>query len=372
MRRLIAAVFIIIMPAFFPCAAFGLEQGEVDTIVGRQLDILGADELDRAAKDFSVTDTIKDIISGELSISPQELASRALAIVFDEAASLMYILKNALAVMLISSALKSMNATFRGKSVGELSFYVCYMALAYSVMSAFSLAAATAADIISELNIALKLMLPALVTIASVAGGYGEAAVTTPLIIGASAIISGLILNIIIPGVTAAAVVEIVNNISDRSLISRLSEFFRSALAWGLKLTVMGYAAVLSIKGLAAPALNGTAAKTAKAVAGAVPVVGDIINGVVDTAGALTGAVRGASAAAVVIFIIIKCAAPALQLAAMIIIFKLTAALAEPFCEERLVKSIASAGELSGILLGAVVSCALMFILSVIGLMGVL
>jgi stage III sporulation protein AE len=60
------------------------------------------------------------------------------------------------------------------------------------------------------------------------------------------------------------------------------------------------------------------------------------------------------------------CAVPIIQLAAFTLVYKLTAGLIQPICDERIVKAVNAAGSLVGLMLGVCVLLSVTFVFSVI------
>lgn len=129
---------------------------------------------------------------------------------------------------------------------------------------------------------------------------------------------------------------------------------------------------LLSLQKIGGGAVNGLAVRTAKIAVNAVPVVGDVMGGAVDTAAAVAGTIRSGTLAAAVIFLLLLCIPLVVKLVAMTLIFKLTAAAVESVCEARLVECIGIAGDYTALLLGVVFLVEVMFLFSSVLLLGVL
>ena len=116
--------------------------------------------------------------------------------------------------------------------------------------------------------------------------------------------------------------------------------------------------------------MNGLAAKTAKIAVSAVPVVGNVMGGAVETAAAVAGTLRSGTLVAAAVFLLVLCIPLVIKLLVIMLVFKLTAAAAEFICEERLVECISAAGEYTGLLLGVVFLGEGMFLFASLLLLG--
>ena len=153
-------------------------------------------------------------------------------------------------------------------------------------------------------------------------------------------------------------------------MLGQFAKLLRQCISWGMKGTAMAFMLLLSLQKIGGGALHGLAAKTAKIAVGAVPVVGNVMGGAVETAAAVAGTLKSGTLAAAAVFLLLLCIPIALKLAVMLLLFRLTAAAAEFICEERLVECIAAAGEYMGLLLGIIVLGEGMFLFSAVLLLG--
>lgn len=127
-------------------------------------------------------------------------------------------------------------------------------------------------------------------------------------------------------------------------------------------MTAIIFISILSLQRITTPILNNAITKSAKVAVNFVPVVGQALTGAVDAVLYWSGAVRGGVMAAVIILIIIMCGAPILKIIAFIFVYKMTAGIVQPICDERIVKAIDSAGTFAALILGVCVVISVMFI----------
>lgn len=373
--------FLLLSSCFFPINKV-FAQEEVDTKIINQLNTLGLEEVDNRIsqiqkenegfEEFSFGEMMKKIVTGEFDISFSGILKKGLSVFFGEIQFQLQLIEKLFIIAILSAILKNINASFYGKSVGELGFYVCYMVLIMIIIASFSSQANMVGKTIEKMITAMQAMIPVFMTIMAYSGGYGEAAMIGPSIMGAAGVLSNMIHVVLLPAIALVTTMELINYLSEKGILTQFSALLKSIVGWSLKAMAIIFMMVLSIQKIGAPALNNALGKTAKAAVGAIPVVGDVMTGAVETAAALAGLLKSGAAASAIIFIIIICLIPLLKLIAMILIYKLTAAIAEPVCEPRLVKCISTAGDFSLLLLGALFTVEIMFLFSVILLLGVI
>ncbi|MEA5084260.1 MAG: stage III sporulation protein AE [Lachnospiraceae bacterium] len=370
MRKRVICIFILICALFiFPQK---IHAEETQTVVNQQLDRLRIEEIDDTAdelledSDFSFSQTVKDIVSGGWQFSFKDCITKIVGLVFSEIFGQIKLLRRIIFIAILCGFLKTLEDSFGGKTASELGFYVCYILLIYIVMASFYENSVMVAQTTDKLILMLKEMLPAFLALMAASGRVVDSAVMAPLIMGAAMLISTLIQSMIVPAIGLTAMLEIANHISDKGLLSNLSELMKTVISVCLKGCAFAFMGVTALQKTGAAGLNGMVTKTAKVAVGAVPVVGDIMSGAVETAANFTGLLKGSVTVATVLLVAAMVMLPVIKLGVMFFIYKLAAAVIEPVSEPRLIKALNSAGDFSALLLGALFVVAVMFVFSAI------
>ncbi len=355
------------------------EDGEkIDTLINKQFEIVDIEGLDISTKKiiedsqnafldgFSFKDMAMEFIQGDTELTFGNIVSGFAKVFFKEVYSQMYIIQRLVLIAVLSAMLKNLNSSFNGKSVGELSFYVCYIVLVFIIMASFKTAGNLVSNTAQDMSSSMQAFLPIFTGLVFTSGNYTLMTVAGPVVIGAAQIISSAITYAVLPAITMVTVLHMINFLSEKNILGQLSDLFKSMIHWGLKGMAILFMTVVSLLRIGTPNMNKLVGKTARAAVGAVPVVGDVMTGAVDMAASLSGTVKNSVAACAVVFIILLCLMPMIKLVVMILIYKFTAAVLEPVCEARLIKCISSAGDFSVLLLGALFTVEIMFVFSVI------
>lgn len=368
--------FLLLVLIFSGGMSNGVLAEDTSGIINNQLDLLELDAVDRQTEDIlqeredmegvSFGGLMKKFVSGEFSLELADVLRTLGRKVFGEIQIQLSLVKKMIIIVILSGILKNLNTSFQGKSVGELGFYICYMVMIVLITATFYRQTAMVSDTIQQITTSFQAMLPAFFALSASSGNYAQTAVMGPTVIGGAGLLSHLICKAVLPAITLIASLEMVNNITEKPMLSKFTELFKCGLSWGMKGVAMIFMTLLSLQKLGSSSLNQAVGKTAKAAMGAIPVVGDVMGGAVEAAAALTGMLRNGAMAAAALFLIMLCVIPLLKLGVMILIYKLTAAVAEPVCEGRLVKCISAAGDFSVLLFGALFLTEVMFIFSIL------
>lgn len=376
MRKKMQKLMLFLLCVFCFCQkvkAEQLEQIPTEQMIVQQMEALQLYDMDGQIADIwdktelpSFGECIKKSILEGNFIPINDLLSLFLKKLAGEITTQIAMVKKILFVVLLSAMLRNMNTSFSNQSVGEMGFYICYMVLIIVITATFYKETDMVIKTISDIETFFNAMLPVFVTLIMASGGYGQASITAPAVMTVSALLTNIICYAVLPAITMAVSIEMINNITEKPMLNRFTKLFQGGIAWSMKGMAFLFMAMLSLQKLGGSVFSQGISKTAKSVVASVPVVGDIMGGAVDTAAALTGMIRGGTLLTVLVFLAVFCAVPLIRLLIMILIYKITAAAVEPICETRLIKCISAAGDFSILLFGALFLTECMFLFSAV------
>jgi stage III sporulation protein AE len=345
-----------------------METGDID----RQLEAFDFMEIQRAIdeneSDVSFGEIVKDALSGRLQLSPQDVFNAFLSIFFEEARNNAVLMRNLLLVCVLSAIINNLTNSFASKTVGELGFYVCFIVIMGIIMSAFGEGLKVAENLIGSLAVITRAGAPLFITLTVMSGSIGAHAHASVLYAMTSAVTT-FAHSALTPLLTMGAALTCVNYITRRELLTNLSKLIKQVCEWSIKAVLFVFITIMSLQKFASPFLNSVAVKSAKAVAKATPVIGDAISGAMDYVLVWSQGVKNGVLVATVITIAVICAAPLIKIFVMFLALKITAAAAQPICDERVVKCANDMGEFSLMLLSVCAVVIVMFIMALIVLL---
>lgn len=317
-------------------------------------------------EDFDFEEIIKGIILGENNFSFKEIINKCFRKLFSEVFANLYLIRNLIIVCILSALLKNLTEAFKQKETGELGFYVSYIVVVMILFSSFSTGLSilqnTSEDLITIMQGALPLIISLLVATGNAANAY----LFQPVMLFVIQILSFVTSNVFIPLISISAVLQIINYLTQREILTKFSNLIKSCVSWGLKGSAILFMSVLSIQRLSAPILNGTINKTAKVAINMIPVVGDVLTGAVDGIAYWTYAIKNGVSLTIIILIIFMCMIPVIKLISLVFIYKFTAAIIQPICDKRIIECIDTIGGYTAIILGVLFTIIVMFIFSAI------
>lgn len=352
-----------------------------DAILEKQFDLIDIDDFDNQLKridksvdnkyvnDFNLKDTVTKLVKGDLDFSFSTILNNIFKTLFSEVHNHVDIMKNIIIIACVCALSKNLSSSFDSKAVGEMAFYVCYIVIVIMLLQSFRLCMGLVEDTIGTVVDLLNVFLPVLTTLLISAGNYMSVSIVHPVVILICEVMTNIIKQIIVPLIFLSAVFEIINYISEKNVLGNLSELMKKSIGWVIKGISIVFTTALTIHKLTLPAVEGVLNKTAKLAIGAIPVVGDVMTGTVDTVLGFSGLVKNSTSIAVIVFMFVLCAIPILKLIALIFVYRFTSAIIQPIADNRIIKCIDGIAASCQLLLGALFCTMIMFMLvAIIGI----
>lgn len=342
-----------------------------ETTIDNVLDMYEIDEADSQLNeigrksgldDFSLKDTVIEMLSGNYSFSFTDLVEKVILLIAGEAADVIYIMKRIIVLVLLAAMLETLSSSFSSEGVSKLGQYICTAVIIVTVMQSFSYAseaAQIAVDNISGISTTLQ---PLYMLIMTANGRAAEMSAAVPVLYASAAFINFAVERFVIPAILLSALITFINCMSERDMLLELADFMSTLCKWGVRICAGAFVFVMSLIKIGVPEVAVIAGKSIKTAAGAVPIVGGLMASAAETAASLVTSIGNSITAAVMLFIVLASIAPVIRLAAIMVIYKLTAAVTEPVAPKRIVKCISKAADYTAVLTGVVFTAEIMFI----------
>lgn len=367
-------IIIVIIFIFFNIIEIYADE-EYTSIINNQIDSLDYAEIDKLIKENELSDEfnfksiLKNIISGNTESIAKDILNAIYELLYGELIKNTYLMKNLILICILCAVLKVVSDSFASRESGELGFYVCYIVTVMILFSSFSLATDILKYSASIASLILKAMLPIVAGVLIFSGNSG-AYVFHPVILLAAEMIVFIIEKVIIPILLSGAVIQMVNFLTPRQMFSKLSELLKDGANLIAKTSAFVFAGILSLQKVGNISIDKVAAKTTKFAINMVPVVGDALSGTIDSVFYWASVLKSGTAAAIIVIIVLLCIIPIIKLCAIILIYKVTAAIIQPVCDKRIVEGIDSMSKFTSIILSCVITILFMLIFSVMVILG--
>lgn len=316
--------------------------------------------------EFDPKSIMSDAAKGKFELNTSSIVNRVLRYLFKEIYTNIDLLIKLMVIVVFCSILKNLQTSFLSESVGEMAFYACYVVIVSILVLSLNTALGLGREIIDSMVAFMHSTIPVLVTLMVSGGNVATGGVLQPVLIMIVEVAAAIFKNLFLPLIFLVSILSIVDNISDKVQISKLTGFIKQINTWCMGIILTVFVAIVGLQGSLGAVVDGVTSKTAKFAIGAfVPVAGKYLADAADTVIGCTLLIKNAAGVAVMVGIIAICLVPLLKIFALILLYRITCVLIEPISEKRITNCITEMANSLMHILGIAASVAFMFLLSI-------
>lgn len=318
-------------------------------------------------KDLDAKTYVKDFIkSGDGKVSLKKIMDVMVSYGVREIAACLKLLVLLIIIALICTLLTNLQRAFSGEGLSNIAYFACYSLIIIIMAKSFYIGVDIARSTIKEMTDFMVALIPVLITLIAAVGGFVEASIMDPIIIGAITVSANLFMDIIIPIISMSFVLQFVNNLSSEYKIDKLTKLLNQCALWAQGIIMTVFIGIMTVRGITSKSIDEVTAKTAKfAVDNFVPVVGKSLSDAIATVAGYSFLLKNALSSLGLVIIVVILLFPIIKLIIMIVLYKLTAALIEPISDGRLVNCINSAGDSLILVMACLICVSVMFFIMI-------
>lgn len=344
----------------------------MNEIIESQSNLLGINDFLNQAKEYSqnsfpnldIVQIFKSSISG--NIGNVFFNSGFIDVFSNESSFAIELMIDLLIIIIINSVFKAIIENLGNSNSAQIVYFLQYLIIVTLVINTFFSILDLTKKTIGDTVGFMSSLVPILITLMLSTGTLVTSSVIEPILLLMINIVGNFINSFLIPLLLISITISIVSNISDKVQIERLSKFLKSSIVWSLGIILTIFSCTLSLQGSLTSSVDGFTAKTAKAaVSTFIPVVGKIMGDTVDSVIGCGNILKNSVGIIGVIVVIGIVCVPIIKIFVLWISFKLTAAVCEVVADIKIIKLIDQIADSYKILLGILISVAVMFIIGI-------
>ncbi|AOQ24265.1 Stage III sporulation protein AE [Moorella thermoacetica] len=338
-----------------------LNLGGIDTYLN-QLDR----EVGQYLPSFSLQEILANLRQGKMPLDPGAAARGLLQYLFHEILASGALLGQLIILAVACAVLQNLQSAFSEGSTGTLARGVAFLALITLALASFTIAVRTGGEAIDNMVSFFQSLLPALITLLAATGGITTSTLLQPVLIYAVTIIGTLMHNVLFPLLYLTAVLTVVSQIADRFQVAKLAGLLKQVTMLGLGAMMTVFTGVLSIYGVAGSVADGVGLRTIQFATDALlPVVGGMLSDAVETIAGTTLLLKSAVSLVGVAIIFFLAAFPMLKILSLLVVYKVAAAVVQPFGEEKLAEALDGIGGALTLVFACVAVTGLIFFMAI-------
>lgn len=169
---------------------------------------------------------------------------------------------------------------------------------------------------------------------------------------------------IIIPLISTGTLIKIVNLLSKKEMLSKMSELFSFITNNLIRIGALAFIALLTFEKIGGNTVGSFFGNSTKSVIKMIPVVGDIYGNGIDIASSALKTLNNGISLSIIIILITAAVLPIIKIVTITFLYKIVAALIEPVSDKETVEIIDSIGEGGKQILSTLFSVLFMFVMT--------
>jgi len=332
----------------------------------------GIEQLERQASDlswglsdqFTFENIIDATLSGESIFDSGYIIESLKDLLMYEVRCAMIIGVEILTICIVIGLLTNLSSSFGKKSVSEVSLLICTMITIGISMKSFDTAYELCIDSVSSMVNTMEILTPVLIGVLIATGNITSGTVLSPVIIGSVTGTGILLKKIILPAMFAASVLALINCLTEKNYVNRLSKLIRN-LAVGITGLVLAIlSGIITVQGLITETSDGLLINTARySLNTFIPIVGGFTSDTVELFIKCMGSIKNIVGVFGIITLIMLILVPLIKVLVIALIYKITAAAAEPIAENKISDALNDMGSCLVSMAAIMFFAALLFII---------
>ncbi len=363
----------------FPVTGLAIEDSEEEVAAFSMDDAMKAvdfealeqykDSIDEEIDDYLQGKSVKDwfvaFVKGEWRFDLGDIMQGMLRYLFGEVQANYGLLGKILVLSVISALLLNLQNSF-SSSVTGISYMACFLAISAIALGSFKLVLDIGHHTIDNMVTFMMAILPQMLVLSAAMGNINSSAMLFPLLSTAATAFATAIKNIVFPLIILSAILHLINNMSSSLKVEKMAKFFTQIAQMSLAFFLTIFVGVLTLRALYASVLDKVALRTTKFVTdNAIPLVGKMFSDTIEVAAGYMVMLKQGLGIYGALIVFLTVLYPLLKIVAIALIYKVSAAVAEPLGDARTAAVLEIMSTHIFLMLAAVAAVALMFFIMI-------
>ncbi len=297
------------------------------------------------AEEFSVDKIMESLLNGESIFDYDKMITSLSDLFLLEIKSALVICVEILSICVVIGLLKGLSGSFNSKSVSDIALLICSIVIIGISINSFKDTYALVLSSISTMVNTMEIIMPILIGILLSTGSVTSGTVLSPVIIGAITGVSFLIKKFILPALFLSTILSLINCLTEKNYVNKLAKLIRncSVAVTGALLVIL--TGVISVQGLLSETSDSLLINTAKySLSNFIPIVGGFTSDTVELFIKCMSSIKNVVGVFGIIMLVLLLLIPLLKVLIIAVIYKISAALAEPVTDSKIADGLNDMG----------------------------
>lgn len=318
----------------------------------------------------SVKEWLADFIRGDWQFDLTEISENMIRFLFKEIIANSNLLGKLLILAVLAALLINLQTSF-SSGVARMSYLACFLALCAIALGSFKIVLDIGQETIDQMLAFMLGMLPQMLVLVAGLGNINASVMFFPVLMTTASAFANAISNIVFPLIIMSAVLSLINQMSDSLKVKRMARFFTQLAQLSLGFFLTLFVGILTMRAVYASVLDKVTLRTTKFVTdNAIPVVGKMFSDTIEVAAGYVVMIKQALGIFGVVIILGIVLFPLIKIAAIALIYKVAAAVAEPMGDGKTAAVLEIMSSHLFLMLAAVAAVGLMFFIMIAIIVG--
>ncbi len=369
-RIIVGILFVIVIWGMGSRQASAAQEtaGVVDEDLLSEIPLSEIDEALKAGQDtgdISFSDIFRQLSESDREVDKKEWTMKLLRLAFEDLSECKSIFIQILLVTAAFAFLHNFINVFENSQISKTGFYLYFLVLMVLLMRSYLLIHDLLDRILGQAVEFMDALLPAFCMAMVFSSQQATAAAFYQLSLIVIYLVERILLYLIVPGIHIYVVLQMLNFMTDGRLISRMTTLLKSMITWGMRALLAGVTGMNIIENMIAPSVDNLKKMSVTKTISMIPGLGNTAEAVGNIfLGSAVVIKNGIGAAALVVLLCI-CIGPFVKMLIFTFLYKAAGAVVQPFADKRICGCIDSVGEGASLLLRALVTGMLLFMITV-------
>lgn len=274
------------------------------------------------------------------------------------------ILVKLILLAMITAVFTNLSGSVGKGMISENGFYITYLIMTALLLSSFRLIYQVGTETVEEILGIMEALIPTYMMAVGVSSGVTSSVVLQEgMVMGITAVSWG-IQTIVFPMIQLFVMLGLVNNLMEGDYFSKFGELIQTGTGWLMKSVLAFVVGLNAVKSMLAPAADSVTTTALQRGLTAIP-GGQAVNAV---SGVVIGSsilIKNAIGVGGMLLLAAAVSVPILKMSVFILSYKFIAALLQPISDPRMIRGLQSISEGGQMLITAVLTVIILFILSI-------
>lgn len=331
-----------------------------------QYDFGGIDEmLEKEQSKETFSGLVKELLAGD----SKGVFGRMFSLVIDKLFGEISVNKDVvikIMLLAVSAALLSkLSVVFAGSKMSDMGFFSVFSLLMVLLVGAFAVNSNIAVDVVKLLISFMKLLVPVFFLAVGASCGISASLGMYEIAFVSIMAVEYIILQFVIPAVSVYVIILILNNMLEEDYLSKFAAVIETIIDWSIKIIPTAAIGINLVASIALPSVDYAKSKGYRKLFGLIPGVGGSVDSFVDIVTGSSTLIKNCIGSAALVVVILLVLIPIVKLLASCLMYKVAAAIIQPISDKRVTSSVDVMAKGTNMLYRIVLSCGLMFFLTI-------